>query len=83
MTETLFILQPYQAKSHRLVPLPAQVFDDEAAARRAASRLARFRAGIVVMAQEIDRATARKGRPAPLAIHGAVPEEWLALPKAA
>ena len=83
MTETLFILQPYQAKPHRLVPLPAQVFDDEAAARRAAGRLARFRAGIVVMAQEVDPVTARKGRPAPLAIHGRVPDEWRALPAAA
>lgn len=77
MTEqTLFIVQPYRSKPHRLVALPAQVFDDESDARRAARSLARFRAGIVVLSQTVDPATAQKGRPATLAIHGQVPEGW-------
>jgi hypothetical protein len=75
--QTLFIVQPYQAKPHRLVPLSAQVFDDEGSARRAGSRLARFRAGVVVLSQTVDAATARKDLPATLAIHGEVPDAWL------
>ena len=73
---TMFIVQPYQAKPHRLVGLAAQVFDDERSARAAARRLARFRAGIVVLAQTIDVATARKGKPSTIAIHGTVPAVW-------
>ncbi len=79
MTETVFIVQPYQAKPHRLVALPAQMFDDEASARQAARRLARFRAGIVVLSQAVDPVTAKKEVPAALAIHGQVPEGWRAL----
>jgi hypothetical protein len=75
--QTLFIVQPYQAKPHRLVPLSAQVFDDEGSARRAGSRLARFRAGVVVLSQTIDTVTARKDLPATLAVHGEVPGAWL------
>ena len=79
MIETLFIVQPYRAKPHRLVPLPAQLFDDERSARQAGARLARFRSGIVVLSQTIDHATAGKGRPTALAIHGQVPDSWTAL----
>jgi hypothetical protein len=80
---TVFIIQPYAAKPHRLVPQPAQLFDDEACARRAASRLARFRAGVVVLSQTVDPLTARRGRPATLAIHGRVPEAWTQVQSAA
>ena len=74
--EILFILQPYRAKPHRLVPLPAQIFDDEAEARATAKRMARFRTGIVVLRQNVDAATARKGVPAVLAVFGQVPAQW-------
>ncbi len=83
MSETIFVVQPYQAKPHRLIALPAQVFDDEAAARRAGGRLARFRAGVVVLSQTIDHATSVRGKPAPLAIHGKVPDGWKSLSRAA
>ena len=79
MTETLFIVQPYQSKPHRLVALPAQIFDDEASARRAAHRLARFRAGIVVLSQEVDPLTWKRALPFALAIHGQVPDDWKAV----
>lgn len=73
---TVYIVQPYVAKPHRLVPQPAQAFEDEGSARRAAGRLARFRAGVLVLSQAIDPFTAQKGVPATLAIYGQVPEGW-------
>ena len=84
MTDQLiYIVQPYVVKPHRLVAQPAQVFEDETAARRAGGRLSRFRAGVVVLAQAVDPVTRAKGRPHPLAIHGRVPEGWTALAEAA
>ena len=76
MTETLFVVQAYRTKLDRLVALPAQVFGSESAARHAAGRLARFRAGIVVLSQTVDHRTAQRGRPVALAIHGMVPGDW-------
>lgn len=81
--DLIYIVQPYVVKPHRLVALPAQIFEDETTARRAGGRLSRFRAGVVVLAQAIDPVTRVKGRPRPLAVHGTVPEGWTALDEAA
>lgn len=72
----IYIVQPYVVKPHRLVALPAQVFEDETTARRAGGRLSRYKAGVVVLAQAVDPVTRAKGRPRPLAVHGQVPEGW-------
>jgi hypothetical protein len=74
--EFVFIVQPYVAKPHRLVAQPAQLFSGEAEAKRAGARLARYRAGVVVMAQVVDRTSPARGRPHVLATHGQVPEGW-------
>ena len=79
----IFIVQPYLAKPHRLLAQPAQIYDDETEARRAGGRLARFRAGVVVLSQAIDPVTQAKAVPRPLAIHGQVPQAWTGLAKAA
>lgn len=74
--EFVFIVQPYVAKPHRLVAQPAQLFSGEAEAKRAGARLARYRAGVVVMAQAVDRSGPAGRRPQVLATHGRVPEGW-------
>jgi hypothetical protein len=81
--ELVFIVQPYVAKPHRLVAQPARVFTEEAAAKRAGARMARFRAGVVVLAQSADAMGASRKRPHVLAIHGRIPEGWTTLAKAA
>ena len=74
--ELIFIVQPYVAKPHRLVAQPAQLFAAEAEAKRAGARLARYKAGVVVMAQAVDRRSAAPKRPHVLATHGHVPDGW-------
>lgn len=83
MDDAMFLVQPYLAKATGLVALPAQAFADAASARRAGWRLARYKAGVVVLSQSVDLLAARRGRPAVLAIHGHVPESWGALARAA
>ncbi|WP_237477697.1 hypothetical protein [Lichenibacterium dinghuense] len=78
-----YFVQTYKARGARLVGQPTEGygFADEALA--AARRLARWRAGIVVFLQEVDDEGVQRGRPAVLAIHGQVPEGWLAAERAA
>lgn len=83
MDDAVFLVQPYQAKATGLVAQPAQVFADAASARRAGWRLARYRAGVVVLSQSVDLLSARCDRPAVLAIHGRVPESWEGVARAA
>lgn len=83
MDDAMFLVQPYLAKATGLVALPAQAFADAASARRAGWRLARYKAGVVVLSQSVDLLSARRERPAVLAIHGRVPEIWGAVARAA
>lgn len=83
MREEHFIVQTYRAKAERLVAQPAEFYDDEASARAAARRIARFRAGVVLASQSVDLITGQRQRPAALAIHGQVPPAWGGLGRAA
>ena len=77
-----YFVQAYKAKGARLVGQPTEVygFVDEALA--AARHLARWRAGIVVFRQSVDDDGIQRGRPAVLAVHGTVPDGWLAAKQA-
>ena len=77
--ETLFFVQPYRLKHHRLVAGGALAFDDQDEAISAGRRTARFRPGVVVLSQEIDTRSGHKGKPNVIAIHGRVPDPWRAL----
>lgn len=83
MDDPMFLVQPYLAKATGLVAQPAQAFADAASARQAGRRLARFRAGVVVLSQSVDLLSVRGERPAVLAIYGRVPKQWGAVAKAA
>ena len=72
-----YFVQAYKAKGNRLVGQPTESFSFADEALDAAKRLARWRAGIVVLRQDVDEAGIQHGRPAVLAIHGQVPEGWL------
>ena len=73
-----YFVQAYKAKGLRLVGQPTEGFSFVDEAMAAARRLARWRAGIVVFRQEVDGDGVQRGRPAVLAVHGTVPEGWLA-----
>ena len=83
MDDAVFLVQPYLAKATGLVAQPAQAFADAASARRAGWRLARYKAGVVVLSQSVDLLSTRGERPAVLAIYGRVPESWGGVAKAA
>lgn len=73
---TAFFVQPYIVRRHKLMASGALAFDTRADAIAAGARLARFRAGIVVLSQMVDAATGKLGRPEILATHGRVPAGW-------
>lgn len=74
--KTLFFVQPYLMKRHKLVASGALTFDEAADALAAGRRTARFRAGVVVLAQQIEARSGFMGQPRVIAIHGHVPEIW-------
>lgn len=83
MDESMFLVQPYIVKATGLVAQAALAFHDAASARRAGCRLARYKAGVVVLSQSGDLLSTRCDRPAVLAIHGRVPDSWGAIARAA
>ena len=72
----LFFVQPYRTKHHRLVASGALTFEDRQDAIAAGLHAARFRPGVVVLAQDVDARSGRLGKPDILAIHGRVPDAW-------
>jgi hypothetical protein len=74
--KTLFFVQPYDVRRHKLVASGAQTFLSDRDALRAGADLARRRAGIVVMSQSYDTDRQKLSRPTVLRIHGRVPQEW-------
>ena len=72
-----YFVQAYKAKGTRLVGQAAESYGYADEAMTAAKRLARWRAGIVVLRREVDDEGIPRGLPAVLAIHGTVPEGWL------
>lgn len=77
-----YFLQAYKAKGTRLVGQPTESFGFADEALAVARRLARWRAGIVVFRQEVGDGGIQRGRPAVLAVHGQVPNGWLASERA-
>ena len=75
--KTLYFVQPYVVKHHKLVASGALTFRtfDEAIATGA--QMANRRAGVVVMAQSYDAERQVMSRPTVLRIHGRVPDGWL------
>ncbi len=77
MTEkTLYFVQPYVVRRHKLAASGALTFLDRGEALAAGAALARRRAGIVVLAQSYDSARHALMAPQVLRIHGKVPTEW-------
>jgi hypothetical protein len=77
MTEkTLFFVQPYVVKRHKLIASGALTFVDDGDALEVGAELARRRAGVVVMSQSYDAERHAMSRPKVLRIHGKVPEGW-------
>ena len=74
--KTLFFVQPYVVRRHKLMASGAMTFRSESEALQAGAALANRRAGIVVMAQGYDPAKQMMTRPTVLRIHGKVPEGW-------
>ena len=72
----LFVVQAYKAKGSRLVGQASTAFEDPDDALAEGAHLARWRAGVVVLRQDVDDDGMRRGRPIVLAIHGQVPEGW-------
>ena len=76
--KTLFFVQPFVVRRHKLAASGALTFLDQGEALDAGATLARRRAGIVVLAQSYDAARQSLTRPRVLRIHGKVPAEWTA-----
>jgi hypothetical protein len=74
--KTLFFVQPYLVRKHKLMAGGAQTFVAARDALAAGSVLARSRAGVVVMSQTYDTERQLLGRPTVLRAYGHVPEEW-------
>ena len=74
--KTLFFVQPYVVKHHKLVASGALTFLEAGEALQVGSEVARRRAGVVVMAQSYDPERQALSRPRVLHIHGRVPAGW-------
>lgn len=74
--KTLFFVQPYSIRRHKLVAGGAQTFRSGGEALQAGATLARSRAGIVVMSQSYDAERQVLNRPTVLRVYGRVPGEW-------
>ena len=81
--KTLFFVQPYVEKRHKLVASGALTFRDDAEALQVGATMARRRAGVVVLAQSYDPQKQNLSRPVVLRVHGKVPGEWTELNRAA
>ncbi|MCW6511965.1 hypothetical protein [Lichenifustis flavocetrariae] len=82
--KTLFFVQPYVVRKHKLMASGAQTYLSSGEALEAGVDLARRRAGIVVMSQSYDTERQVMSRPTVLRIHGRVPDDWtIALRQAA
>ena len=79
---SIYFVQAYKAKGTRLVGQASESYRHADKALTAAKRLARWRAGIVVLMREVDDDGIPRGIPAVLAIHGMVPEGWLVAERA-
>lgn len=79
---TGYFIQAYKAKGTRLAGQPTERFGFVDEALTAARHIARWRAGVVLFRQEVDYDGMQRGRPTVLAVHGQVPEGWLAAEKA-
>lgn len=78
----IYCVQPYCVRRHKLAASGATVFAERDAAVAAGSNLARSRAGIVVLSQDIDARSGLMGKPQVIAIHGRVPDNWCSLDQA-
>jgi hypothetical protein len=76
--KVLFFVQPYLLRRGKLRASGASSFEDAPDALAAGIRAARFRPGVVVIAQAVDGRSGSMGKPAVLAIHGRVPDAWRA-----
>lgn len=74
--KTLFFVQPYVVRRHKLAASGAMTFTERGQALEAGAVLARQRAGVVVLAQSYDPARQVLNRPTVLRIHGRVPAAW-------
>ena len=74
--KTLYSVQPYVLRRHKLAASGALTFLDRAEALEAGAGLARRRAGIVVLAQSYDASRQALLRPVVLQRYGRVPAEW-------
>lgn len=74
--KTIFCIQPYTLKRHKLAACGAMVFADREDAVVAGRRLARARAGVVILSQDVDVETGLMSKPRIIAIHGCVPASW-------
>lgn len=81
--KTLFFVQPYVVRKHKLVASGALTFLDDREALDEGAMLARRRAGVVVMSQSYDVERHAMSRPIVLRIHGRVPDDWSAIRQAA
>ena len=77
-SKTLFFVQPYVVKRHKLAASGAVTFTEQDQALEAGAALARKRAGVVVLAQSYDPARQVLNKPTVLRIHGRVPAAWSA-----
>ncbi len=75
----IFCVQPYGLKRHKLAAGGALVFDDLEDAASAGRKLARSRAGVVVLSQDMDARSGLLSKPRIVAIHGRVPASWYEL----
>ncbi|RYC30230.1 hypothetical protein D3273_19860 [Lichenibacterium minor] len=71
-----YFVQAYKAKGSRLIGQASESYGYADEALAAAKRLARWRAGIVVLQRELDDEGIPRGLPRVLAIHGQVPQGW-------
>lgn len=76
--KTLFFVQPFVMRHHKLAAAGALTFLEPEDALETGADLARRRAGIVVLAQSYDPSQKMLAKPKVLKIHGKVPAEWTA-----
>ena len=74
--KTLYFVQPFVMRKHKLAAAGALTFVDQAEAVEAGAALARRRTGIVVLAQSYDAGRQTLMLPRVLHIYGHVPSEW-------
>lgn len=81
--KTLFFVQPYMLRKHKLQADGARTFVNDGEALQVGADMARRRAGVVVMSQSYDTERQQLSRPQVLRIHGQVPDGWFGSRQAA